>query len=73
MRDKGNIYIHFIEENGDHVLSKRLVSSVPQSGDEIRLGGEGNEQYYKVTRLVWVYDEPENPFERLNIGVELSA
>ena len=71
MREKGNIYIHFIEESADHVLCKRLVSSVPRTGDEMRFGGEGSEKYYKITRVVWVYDEPTNPFERVNIGVEL--
>jgi len=69
MRDKGNIYIHIIEEGDSHVLSKRLVSSVPRPGDEIRFSVEGKEQFYEVTRVVWVYDEPEHPFDRVNIGV----
>jgi len=73
MKDAGNIYIHFIDEDDDHVISKKLVSAVPRAGDDIRLGGEGKEQYWKVTRVVWVYDEPSNPFERVNIGVELDT
>jgi hypothetical protein len=69
MRDSGNTYIHFIEEDGDCILSKRLVHSVPRVDDEIRIGGEGKALFYKVTRVVWIYDEPDNPFERVNIGL----
>lgn len=69
MKDKGNIYIHFIMENDDKVLIKHLASSVPRAGDEIRIGGEDNDRYYKVTRVVWVYDEPDFPYERVNIGI----
>ena len=73
MKNKGNIYIHFIEEDCVHVLKKTLVSSVPRTGEEIRIGGESNEQFYTVTQVVWIYDEPDNPFERVNVGVKLST
>lgn len=61
--------IHFIEEGTDHLLFFKYTSHVPSPGDEIRIGGEGNEKFYKVTRIVWVYDE-EDPFERVNVGIE---
>jgi len=73
MKKSRNIYIHIINEDDNHILGKCLVSAVPRAGDELRLGGKGREQYYKVIRIVWVYDEPDNPFERANIGVELST
>jgi hypothetical protein len=69
----GNIYAHFIGEINNKQLFKRLITHVPRPNDEIRMGGEGNEKYYKVTRVIWVYDEPDNPYERVNIGVELCA
>jgi hypothetical protein len=73
MIDKKNISIHFIEEGKDHVVSKQLTSKVPRSGDEIRLGGKDRERFYKITRVIWIYDEPDSPFERINIGIELST
>ena len=71
MRDKGNIYIHIIVAESGQMLSKNIVSMVPSVGDEMRLGGKENEQYYKVNRVVWVYDEPESPWERANVGVDM--
>jgi hypothetical protein len=73
MRDKGNTYIHVIEEGTGVKLLRRLVTCVPRPGDEFRIGGPGGEKYYKVTRVIWVYDEPDNPFQRVNIGAELCA
>jgi hypothetical protein len=70
MRDKGNIYLHIIDESDNRIIGKKLVSSVPRPNDELRMGGE---IYYKVNRVVWVYDELDNPFERVNIGAELAT
>lgn len=59
------ISAHFIhEEKG--MLARMTINHAPRVGDEIRLQGE---LYFKVTRLIWVYDEPEHPFQRLNIGL----
>lgn len=70
MANDGSIYIHIIEDDQrSTLLDKRRAFSVPRAGDEIRMGGPDNERYYKVTRVVWVYDEPECPFERVNVGV----
>jgi len=56
---------HFIhEEKG--MIAKRTIDHVPMVGDEIRLSGE---RYYKVTQRVWVYDEEDCPFQRVNIGL----
>jgi len=61
--------IHFIENNK---LTHVFISTVPPSvNDEIRLGGEGREIYYKVIRRIFVYDEPVNPYYRINIEIEL--
>ena len=73
MRDSGNIYIHVIEEGTGKQLLRRLVSSVQWPGDEFRIGGPGHERYYRVTRVIWVFDEPDSPYERANIGAELCA
>jgi len=67
---EGNIYIHFIEEGADKIHIKNLVCAVPRAGDEVRFGGRGNEQIFTVTRIVWVYDEPDNPYHRVNVGIE---
>lgn len=72
MNVNSNIHIRFIED-GKHqrILSNEFVCHVPRVGDEIRLGGEGGEKFYRITRVVWIYDEPECPFERVNIAVIL--
>lgn len=58
------IKAHIIhEETG--VLLKPRIDFVPRVGDEIRLSGE---RYYRVTVVVWVFDEP-GPDQRVNIGV----
>jgi hypothetical protein len=62
------VKIHFIE-HGDEILAKPLADHVPRVGDEVRFGGAGNEKYYTVDLVVWVYDEPDTPFDRVNIGV----
>ena len=70
MNHKSDIQIHFIlDDEKSKELTRKLACHVPSVGDEIRLGGAGNEKYYSVTRIVWVYDEQENPFDRVNIGV----
>lgn len=73
MKNNGNVYAHFIDEVDNKILLKRIITCAPRQKDEIRIGGEGSEKYYKVTRVIWVYDEPENPYERVNIGVKLCA
>jgi hypothetical protein len=73
MRNHGNIYVHVIDEKAGTQLLRRLVTCVPKPGDEIRVGGAGAEKYYRVTRVIWVFDEPDNPYERANVGVELCA
>ena len=65
-----DIHIHFVSEKTGRVVSRQFAAYVPRINDEIRLGGKGKEKYYKVNRVVWVYDEPENPFYRVNVGVE---
>lgn len=70
--ENGNICLHVINEDDNAMIMKRLVSSVPRPGDEIRMGGEGNERYYKITRVVWVFDE-SSPWQRVNIGATLTT
>lgn len=60
--------IHFIKD--DALFLKQYLNHVPSLGDEIRIGDENNEKYYVVTQIVWVYDEPGHPFERVNVGIE---
>ena len=62
--------IHFIEDDEkNRVLSKRLACGVPRVDDEIRLGGPDGQLFYRVTKVVWVYDEPESLWDRVNVGV----
>ena len=69
MNREPTIQIHFIDEKNNGIVLKQLARHVPRVGDEIRFGGEGNEKYYRVMRVIWVYDEREVPAERVNIGV----
>lgn len=63
------IEIHFLDDTTGQMVLRRVEWYAPRVGDEIRFGGEGNERYYKVNRLVWVYDEPLAMWSRLNVGV----
>jgi hypothetical protein len=68
-----NVKIHFINEENDKIVAMPVAFHVPNVGDEIRLGGEGNEQYYRVTRRVFIYDEETIvEIDRVNIGVTKS-
>ncbi len=62
------IKVHFIDNKDDRVIKRTDVSVVPRVGDELRFGGRGNEKYYKVILVVFVYDED---VERVNVGCEL--
>ena len=56
---------HFIhEERG--MIARLYLDFAPRVGDELRFQGE---KYYKVSRIVWVYDEPESRMQRVNIGL----
>lgn len=57
---------HFIDVKTEEMVAKMLLYFVPRVGDEIRIAGD---RYYKVTDVVWCYDEPEAKFSRVNIGV----
>jgi len=57
--------IHFVH-NKKGVISQMQAFGVPRVGDEIRLIGD---RFYKVNLVVWVYDEPECPMQRVNIRV----
>ncbi|WP_343728488.1 hypothetical protein [Duganella sp.] len=59
------IKAHFVhEERG--LFSRRQIDFAPSVGDELRFEGE---HFFVVTRKVWVFDEPEAQFTRLNIGI----
>ena len=61
------VCIHYIFKN--KLFKKHWGYHVPRVGDEIRVGGETNEAFYTVKRIVWVYDEPAYPCQRVNIGI----
>lgn len=63
------IQANIIDEIKDQIILQKLISCVPQVGDEIRCGGLENTKFYRVHRVVWAYDEP---IERVNIGVLLN-
>lgn len=65
MEIESKVRLHFIVDN---VLTYvQTVNHVPRVGDEVRFLGE---KYYTVTMVVWVYDEPEAPWGRANVGLE---
>ena len=59
-------YLHIIDGNDGHILRKKQASAIPRAGDEIRLG---DDRFYEVIQVVWVYDELFRNLERVNIGV----
>ena len=61
------IQTHVIHENG-RMVARQLLKVVPRVGEQIRLGGEGNEKYFIVTLVIHCLDE-EGPYPRINIGV----
>lgn len=69
MKPRDIIYAHFIDEQTGNTVFRQLISFIPRRKDEVRVGGEGKEKYYKVTRVIWVYDEPDCPYMRVNIGI----
>lgn len=64
---KNEAYAHILHVDRGIMLARKTLSFVPRVGDEIRLA---EDKYYKVTLVVWVYDEPDRPYQRVNIGVE---
>jgi len=61
------VKIHFIDEDTGVTIYRSMRYFAPSVGDELRFS---DEKYYKVTLLVWVYDEPEEKAQRLNIGIK---
>ncbi len=59
---------HFINNADDILICKVSVNQVPRVNDEVRFGGKGSEKYYRVSLVVFVYDEDQ---DRVNIGCEL--
>jgi hypothetical protein len=57
-------YVHFIHQKG--VIAKRLLPFVPNVGDEVRIK---DGEYFKVTLVVWVLDEDDSPYQRVNVGL----
>lgn len=67
MNDLGKIIkCHFIHAKRG-LLSVRQLRHAPSVGDELRFEGD---IYFTVVRKVWVYDEPEALFSRLNIEIK---
>ena len=59
--------MHLIE--GDTILNRLPVSTIPRVGEEVRLGGKGEERFYRVTRVVHAFDE-FSVYDRVNVGLE---
>lgn len=58
------VTVHFIHNS--KLLFKKNMHHVPRVGDEIRLVSD---EFYTAAKIVWIYDEPEQPFERVNVGL----
>ncbi len=69
--ENNGIHIHFIDNISGVIVAKKAVYSVPRVGDEIRLNGNaGKGKFFKVTIVIWCYDESQSFHERANVGVE---
>jgi hypothetical protein len=64
---KEKLHIHIIEIKSGKHLARPIMHHCPSVGDELRLG---EKKYFKVVLRIWVFDEEESPFTRINIGVE---
>ena len=60
---------HFINNADNTMITKLLIDHVPRVNDELRFGGAGNEKFYTVTLVVFIYDEG---LDRVNIGCDLA-
>jgi len=60
--------IHFVKEGGSLIV--HYTNFVPRVGDEIRIK---EDEYYEVTLIVWIFDEPECPITRVNVGIRLTT
>lgn len=59
------INAHFVHAKHG-VLYMFTIEFAPRVGDELRFHGN---KFFTVKRLVWIYDEPEAHFSRLNIEI----
>ena len=66
MKSDNAIKLHIIDIDHNEIILRTVVCHCPRVGDEIRTS---EYSFYEVRKVVWVYDEPENPYERVNIGV----
>lgn len=57
---------HFHDANGVLKPARLIIRDVPRVGDEIRFNST---LFGEVERIVWVYDEPQSPYTRVNISV----
>lgn len=71
MTNTTKTYIYFIDNESDKVISKRLLSAIPNVGNTTRFSvGEKGISFYRVIEVCFVYDEPDCPYERVNVGLE---
>lgn len=71
MTNTTKTYIHFIDSESDKVISKRLLSAIPRVGDTTRFAvGEKGIAFYRIIEVCFIYDEPDFPHERVNVGLE---
>ena len=68
MNQQGKILVHFICEN--KIIRRDILSHALLVGDEIRMGGIGQEKFFKVTKRVWAYDEDNISYSRLNVELQ---
>ena len=63
---KEKIKAHFIDIETDEMVRQYVIYFPPRVGDELRFS---EKSFYLVETLIWVFDEPEQPYQRLNIGI----
>lgn len=71
MTNTTKISIYFIDNESDEVISKRLLSAIPRIGDTVRFAvGYKGITFYRIIEVCFIYDEPDCPYERVNVGLE---
>ena len=62
---KKEVYVHFI--NNKKVVKRVVIRHIPRVGDTLRFG---EFDFFIVKTIVWIYDEEDSLYTRVNIKIE---
>lgn len=63
-------YVHIMNLETAAMIAQRVMAGVPRVDDELRLGHEETEAFWRVTNVIWCLNETHpGGMERVNIAV----